>query len=122
MAGLSKTYVSHGVFLHAHHSRITKPAASCASCRREQAKLSDTGVMAAARKGADDTDLKSLQFFFAPAHRSRTDTHAAYGADRTLAQNFAGEGGSVLGKVSSAGIENDVPHPGSWGNGLSGDH
>jgi hypothetical protein len=26
-----------------------------------------------------------LQLFFAPAHRSRTDTHTAHGADGTLA-------------------------------------
>ncbi len=78
--------------------------------------------MAATRKGTDDADLKSLQFFFAPARRSRTDTHTAHGADRTLAQNFAGEGGSALGKVSSAGIKNDVAHPRSWRNGLSADH
>src|ERR1700679_2903809 len=78
--------------------------------------------MAATRKGADDAELKSLQFFFAPAHRSKTDTHTAHGADGTLAQNSAGKGGSALGKVSSAGIKNDVAHPRSRCNGLSGDH
>src|SRR5580692_10645056 len=74
-----KTDITHGVFLHAHDSRIAKPAASCASCRRKQAKLGDSGVTAATRKGADDAELKSLQFFFAPARRSRTDTHTAQG-------------------------------------------
>ncbi len=117
-----KTDVTHGVFLHAHYSRITKPAASCASCRGKQAKLGDSGVVAATRKGTDDADLKSLQFFFAPAHRSRTDTHTAYGADGTLAQNSAGKIGSALGKVGSAGIMNDVAYSQSWRNGLSCDH
>jgi hypothetical protein len=60
--------------------------------------------MAATRKGTDDAEFKSFQFFFAPARRSRTDTDTAYGADGTLAQNFAGKDGSALGKVSSAGI------------------
>jgi hypothetical protein len=78
--------------------------------------------MAATRKGADDADLQSSQFFFAPAHRSGTDTHAAHGADGTLAQNFTGKGGSAIGKVSSAGIKNDVAHTRSRRNGLSGDH
>src|SRR5580692_4336647 len=78
--------------------------------------------MAATRKGADDADLKALQFFFAPAPRSGTDTHTAHGADGTLAQNFAGKGGNVLGKVSSAGIKNDVAHSRSRRNWLSGDH
>src|ERR1035437_3086245 len=59
--------------------------------------------MAATRKGTDDADLKSLQFFFAPAHRSRTDTRTAHDADGTLAQNSACKGGSALGKVRSAG-------------------
>src|SRR5580704_4064755 len=79
-----KTGVAHGVFLHAHYPRIAKPAASCASCRRKQAKLGDSGVMAATRKGTDDADLKSSQFLFAPAHRSRTDTDTADRADGTL--------------------------------------
>jgi hypothetical protein len=30
--------------------------------------------MAATRKGTDNTEFKSLQFFLAPAHRSRTNT------------------------------------------------
>src|SRR3984893_6665327 len=117
-----KTDITNGVLLHAHYSRIAKPAASCASCRRKQAKLGDSGVMATARKGTDDAELKSLQFFFAPASRSRTDTHTAHGADGTLVQNFAGKGGSALGKVRSAGIKNDVAHPRSRRNGLSGHH
>jgi hypothetical protein len=117
-----KIDIAHGVFLQAHDSRIAKPAASCASCRGKQAKLGDSGVMAATRKGTDDADLKSLQLFFAPACRSRTDTHTTHGADRTFAQNSAGKGGSALGKISSVGIENDVAHPRSRRNGLSGDH
>src|ERR1700733_4820568 len=80
-----KTDITHDVFLHAHYPRITKPAASCASCRRKQAKLSDSGIMAATRKGTHDAEFKSLQFFFAPAPRSRTDTHTAHGTDGTLA-------------------------------------
>src|SRR5260370_42669510 len=82
-----KTDITRGVFLHAHYSHITKPAASSASCRRKEAKLGDSGVMAATRKGTDDANLKSLKSFFPPAHRSRTDTHTAHGADGTLAQN-----------------------------------
>jgi len=78
--------------------------------------------MATTRKGADDANLKLFQFFFAPAHRTRTDTHTAHGADGTLAQNFANKGGRALGKVRGAGIKNDVAHPRSRGNGLSGDH
>src|ERR1700689_776505 len=78
--------------------------------------------MAATRKGTDDTDFKSLQFFFAPALRPGTDTHTAHRADGTLAQNFAGKGSRALGKVSSAGIKNDVAHPRSRRNRLSGDH
>src|ERR1700684_3147667 len=78
--------------------------------------------MAATRKGTDDANLKSLQFFFAPAHRSRTDTHTAHGANETLAQNFAGNGGSELGEVSSTCIKNGAAHPRSRRNGLSGDH
>ena len=80
-----KTDITHCVFLHAHDPRITNPAASCASCRGKQAKLGDSGVMAATRKGPDDADLKSLQFFFAPARRTSTDPDTAHGADRTLA-------------------------------------
>ena len=80
-----KTDITHGDFLHAHYSHIAKPAASCASCRRKKAKLGDSGVMAATRKGADDAELKPLQFFFAPAHRPRADTDTAHGADRALA-------------------------------------
>jgi hypothetical protein len=67
--------------------------------------------MAATRKGTDDADLKSLQLFFAPAHRSRTDTHTAHGTDWTLAQNSARKDSSALGKVHSVGIKNDVAHP-----------
>jgi hypothetical protein len=106
-----KTDITHGVFLHAHDSRIAKTAAGCASYRRKQAKLGDSGAMAATRKGADNTNLKPLQFLFAPAHGSRTDANAAHGTDETLAQNFAGKGGSALGKVSSAGIKNYVAYP-----------
>jgi hypothetical protein len=84
--------------------------------------LYDFGVMAAARKGTDDAELKSLQFFFAPAHRSRTDTHTAHGADGTLPKNFAANARSAIGKVSCAGIKNNVAHPRSRRNGLSRDH
>jgi hypothetical protein len=80
-----ETDIAHSVFFHAHDSRITNPAARCAPCRRKQAKLGDSGVMAATRKGTDDAEFKLLQFFFAPAHRSRTDTHTAHGADGALA-------------------------------------
>jgi hypothetical protein len=78
--------------------------------------------VAATRKCTDDAEFKSFQFFFAPAHRSRTDPNTAHGARGTLAQDFAGKGSSALGKVSSAGIENDVAHPRPRRNGLSGDH
>ncbi len=117
-----KTDVTHGVFLHTHYSHIAKPAAGCASYGRKQAKLGDTGVMAATRKGTDDADFKSLQLFFAPAHRSRTDTHTTHGADGTSAQHFAGKGSSALGKVCGTGINNNAAHPRSGRNGLSGDH
>jgi hypothetical protein len=80
-----KTDAAHGVFLHAHYTDISKPATGVASYSRKQAKLSDAGIMATTRKGADDVGFKSLQLFFAPAHRSRTDTHTAHGADGTLA-------------------------------------
>jgi hypothetical protein len=66
--------------------------------------------MAATHKCTDDAEFKSFPFFFAPAHRSRTDTHTAHGANGTLTQNLAGKGGSALGKVSSASIKNDVAH------------
>jgi len=79
-----KTDATHGVFLHAHYAGIAKPAVGCASYRRKQAKLGDSGVMAATRKGTDDAEFKSLQFIFAPAHRSGTDTHTAHRADRAL--------------------------------------
>jgi hypothetical protein len=39
-----------------------------------------------------------------------------------LAQNFAGNGRDALGEVRSACIKNDVAHPRSRCNGLSGDH
>ena len=54
---VGKADITHGVFFHAHYLRIAKPAASCASCRRKQAKLGDSGVMAAASKGTDDGEL-----------------------------------------------------------------
>ncbi len=57
--------------------------------------------MAAPRKSTDNTEFKSLQFFFAPAHRTRTDTHTAHGADGTLAQNSAGKVGNELGKSAA---------------------
>src|ERR1700761_8123821 len=91
-----KTDATYGVFLHAHYADIAKPAAGCASYRRKQAKLGDPGVMAATRKGTDDAELKSPQFFFAPAHRSRTSTHTAHPANRTLGQDFAGKGSNAL--------------------------
>jgi hypothetical protein len=118
----SETDVTHGVFFHAHYSRIANPAAHRTSRRGKQAKLGDSGVMAATRKGAHDPHLKSFQFFIAPAPRSGTDTHAAHGAGGTLAQNLAGKSCSALGKVSSAGIENHVAHPRPRRNGLSGHH
>ena len=37
------------------------------------------------RLGTDDAEFKSLQFFFAPARRSRTDTDTTHSADGTLA-------------------------------------
>jgi len=117
-----KTDAAHGVFLHAHYAGIAKPVAGSASCRRKEAELGDSGAMAAPGKGTDDAEFKSAQFFFTPAHRSRTDTYTAHGANGTLAQNFAGKGGSALGKVSGAGIKNDASHPRSWRHGLSGDH
>jgi hypothetical protein len=80
-----KADVAHSVFLHAHYAGISNPAAGCASCRRKQAKLGDSGVVAATRKGTDDAQFKSFQFFFAPAPRSGTDTHTAHGAGGTLA-------------------------------------
>ena len=80
-----KTDVAYGVFLHAHDADIAKSAAGRAAYRREQTKLGDAGVMAAARKATDDADFKSQQFFLAPAHRSGTDTHTAHGTDGTLA-------------------------------------
>jgi len=80
-----KTDITESVFLHAHYSHITKPAASCAPYRRQQAKLGDSRVMAATRKGPDNAEFKSFQFLLAPARRSRTDTHTADGADGTLA-------------------------------------
>ncbi len=117
-----KTDFAHGVFLHTHDAGLAKPAAGCASCCRKQAKLGDSGVMAATCKSTDDAEFKSLQFFFAPAHRARTDTHTAHRADRALTQNFACNGSSALGKVSSAGIKNDDAHPRSRRDWLSGDH
>ena len=84
-----KTDFADGVFLHAHYPDISKPAAGCASYRRKQAKLSDSGVMAAPRKCTDDAKFKSFQFFFGPTRRTRADTYAAHGADGTLAQNLA---------------------------------
>ena len=62
-----KSDAAHGVFFHAHYAYIAKPAAGCASCRRKQTKLGDSGLMAATRKGTNDAELKPLQFFFAPA-------------------------------------------------------
>ena len=118
----SETDAAQVVFLHAHYADIPKPAAGCASYGRKQAKLSDPGVVAATRKGADDADFKSSQLFFAPAYRSGTDAHTAHSANRTLAQNFAGQGGSALRKVSSVRIKNDVADPRSGHNGLSRDH
>ena len=81
----SKTDVAHRVLLHAHYADISKPAASSAPDRGKQAELGDSGVVAATRKGPDDADLKPLQFFFAPARRSRTETDTTDGADGTLA-------------------------------------
>src|SRR6202011_4088976 len=54
----AKTDATHGVFLHAHYARITKPAASRASYSRKQAKLGDSGVVAATRKCTDHTEFK----------------------------------------------------------------
>jgi hypothetical protein len=117
-----KTDAAHSIFLHAHYPDIAKPAAGCTSYRRKQAELGDSGVMATACKGTDNTEFESLQFFFAPAHRSRTDTDTAHGASGTLAQHFAGNGGSALSKVSGAGIKNNIAHSRSRSNRLSGDH
>jgi hypothetical protein len=39
-----------------------------------------------------------------------------------LAQNVAGKGGCAIGKLNSAGIKNDVAHPRSRRDGLSGNH
>src|SRR5580700_10902014 len=118
----SKTDGAYGVFLHAHYPRIANPAPDRASRSRKQAKLGDPGVVAATRKGADNADLKPFQFFLAPSRRSSADSHTAHGADGALAQNVAGKRNRALGKVSSAGIENDVAHPRSRCNGLSCHH
>jgi hypothetical protein len=114
--------VAHGVFFHAHYTDIAEPATGCASYRGEQAKLGYSGIVAATRKSTNDTELKSFQFFFAPARRPGTDAHATHGTDGALAQNFAGESGSALGKVRGTGIKNDVAHSRSRRDGLSGDH
>ena len=113
---------AHGIFLHAHYADIAKPAMGRASCGRKQAKLGDSGFMAAPRKGTDDTELESLQFFFAPAHRSLTHSDAAHGTCRTLVEDFAGKGSGALGKFRGAGVKDDIAHPRSRGDGLSGDH
>jgi hypothetical protein len=99
-----KTDFADGVFLHTHYADISKPAAGCASYRRKQAKLRDSGVVAAPRKCTDDAKFKSFQFFFGPACRTRADTCAAHCADGTLAHNFTGKGGCAIGKVNSVGI------------------
>src|SRR5271170_4832105 len=117
-----KTDFADSVFLHTHYADLSEGTAGCASYRRKQAKLRDSGVVAAPRKCTDDAKFKSFQFSFGPARRTRADTCATHGADGTLAHNFAGKGGSALGKISSAGIKNDVAHPRSRRNGLSGDH
>jgi hypothetical protein len=92
------------------------------SYRGEQAKLGNAGVAAATRKCTHHADFKSLQFFFAPAHRSGADTHTAHGTDEALAQNFSGKDSGAFSKVRSAGIKNDVANPRARRNGLSGDH
>jgi hypothetical protein len=67
-----KTDFADGVFLHTHYADISKLAAGCASYRRKQAKLRDSGVVAAPRKCTDDAKFKSFQFFFGPACREPT--------------------------------------------------
>src|SRR5262245_49796922 len=86
-----KTGAAHRFFLQAHYAGVAKPAAGCASCRRKQAELSDSGVVAAKCKRPDDAEFKAQQFFFAPAHRSRTYTHTADSANGPPAQNFAAQ-------------------------------
>ena len=54
-------------------SHVANSCRSCASIPLKVGKLGDSASWQP-RKGTDDTELKSLQFFFAPAHRSRTDT------------------------------------------------
>src|SRR5580698_238799 len=115
----AKSDRAQSVFLHAHDAHVAKPAMGCASHRRQQAKLCDTGVTAAACKGADDTDLEPFQLFFTPAHRSGAHPYAAHRADGTLNQRFARERGSDLGKVTRTGIENDISHPWPRRNGFS---
>ena len=62
-----KSEAPHRIFFFAHDARIANPAAGCASCRREQAKLGDSGEAAATCKPTDDAEFESFQFFFAPA-------------------------------------------------------
>ena len=51
--------VAHGVFLHAHDADIAKPAAGGASYRRQEAKVGDSGLMAATRKGTGSSMNRS---------------------------------------------------------------
>jgi len=106
-----KTDFADGIFLHTHYPGISKHATGCASCRRKQAELCDSGLLTTTRKCTDDAKFKLLQLLFGPARRTRPYTYTAHGADGTLTQNFSGKGGSAIGKVSSAGIKNDVAHP-----------
>ena len=56
-----KTDVAYGVFLHADYARIAKAAAGCASYRRKQTKLGDSGVVATTREGTHHTELSSCR-------------------------------------------------------------
>ena len=69
-----------------------------------------------------DAKFESLQFFFAPAPRSGTNTYTANSACGAFAQDFLCKGGSTLGKFSSPCIKNYITDSRSRRNGLSADH
>src|SRR5579875_3192731 len=90
---------------------ISEPAAGCASYRTKKTKLSDSGVMAAMSKATNDAEFKSFQFFFAPAHRSGTDTGTTDGAQGTFDHDRARKVGGALPKISRVSIEEHVAYP-----------
>ena len=82
--GEERYHHRHPFHLLMHEGRLTRGQLQAWALNRfyYQSRIPVKDALVLSR--TDDAEFKSFQFFFAPAHRSRTDTHTAHGAGGTL--------------------------------------